>query len=80
VIGMVVRQGMAVAAVGAGVGALAAFGLTRLMAGMLYGVTATDATTFVAVPLVLCGVALAACTVPAWRATRINPLTALRQD
>jgi putative ABC transport system permease protein len=71
---------MRIAFLGAGLGIVAALALTRLMAGLLYGVTPWDATTLVAVTAVLCGAALAATYVPARHATRIDPLVALRSD
>jgi predicted permease len=77
---LIVIQGMRIAFLGAGVGIVAALALTRLMAGLLYGVTPWDVTTLVAVTAVLCGAALAATYVPARHATRIDPLVALRSD
>jgi putative ABC transport system permease protein len=80
VLRLVVLQGMVVALAGAAVGLLGALALTRLMTSLLYKVGSTDAATFVAVPVVLAGVALAASYLPARRATRIDPLLALRHD
>jgi putative ABC transport system permease protein len=76
----IVRQGVALAATGACAGVVAALLLTRLMSGLLYGVTPTDVMTFVAVPVTLCAVALVAALVPARRATKIDPLVALRAE
>jgi putative ABC transport system permease protein len=80
VLGMVVKNGMLLTAIGMAVGLGAALGLTRLMRTLLFGVTATDAMTFVTVPLVLVVIALIACYIPARRATRVDPLIALRYD
>ena len=80
VLRVVVAQSMTPVLAGLGIGLAAAFGLTRLMAHMLYGVKASDPATYCAVALVLCAVALAAIIVPAHRATRIDPITALRHD
>jgi predicted permease len=77
---LVVREGMTLAAVGAGLGLVASWGLTRWISSLLYSVTATDPATFVFVPLGLGLVALVACYVPARRATRVDPVRALRAE
>jgi putative ABC transport system permease protein len=80
VVGMLVREGMGLVAAGALAGVACALLATRLLSRFLYGVTPTDATTFVVIPLLLGLVAVLACYVPARRATRIDPLTALRHE
>jgi len=75
---MVLGQGLRLSLVGIGVGTLAAMGLTRLIANMLYRVNAGDPLTFAGIPILFLAVALAATSVPAWRATRVDPLEALR--
>ena len=80
VIGLVVRQGMLMAVAGVAVGTGAAWFMTDLMQGLLYGVTAQDAATFVSVPALFTAVALLACWLPAARAARVRPASALRYE
>jgi predicted permease len=80
VLRLVLKQGMVLALVGAGMGVLVALPVARLASGLLYGVSATDPLTYAAITLLLMGVALLACYLPARRATRIDPLVALRVD
>jgi putative ABC transport system permease protein len=77
---MVLGQGGRLAAIGIGIGVIAALAVTRLMAGLLYQVQPTDPLTFILVALILALVAFLACLFPALRATRLDPVTALHID
>lgn len=78
VLQMVLRHGAKLAVTGVATGIITAFALTRLMSGLLFGVSAHDPLTFAAVPGLLIVVALLACYVPARRATLVDPIVALR--
>jgi ABC-type antimicrobial peptide transport system permease subunit len=77
---LIVSQALKLTLFGVGIGLVAAFALSRVMSNLLYGVTATDPITFASVSLLLIGVALAASSVPALKAARIDPLVALRNE
>ena len=80
VLRLVVRQGMTTTLIGLALGLVGAFSISRVLRGLLYGVSSTDPLTFVAVSIVLLIVALLACLVPARRATRVDPIIALRTE
>ncbi|HUK61682.1 MAG TPA: ABC transporter permease [Dongiaceae bacterium] len=80
VLRMVIGQGMRLTAIGLGIGLAVGFGVTRLMASLLFGVSATDPPTYLGVVVILAGSALLACWLPALRATRVDPMVALRSE
>jgi ABC-type antimicrobial peptide transport system permease subunit len=80
VVWLVVRQGMSAVAVGAALGLLGATRLTQLIDHLLFGVSPVDPAVFLCAPAVLVGVALVATWLPAWRASRVDPMVALRAD
>ena len=78
--GLILRTGVILTLSGIVIGVAGALALTRLLTSLLYGVTATDMMTFVVVSVALFAIALVACLIPARRATRVEPLVALRHD
>jgi putative ABC transport system permease protein len=80
VMSLVLRRGVVLALIGVVVGLGGALALTRLISSLLFGVTPVDVTTFATVSLALIAVALLACYIPARRATKVDPLVALRYE
>jgi ABC-type antimicrobial peptide transport system permease subunit len=77
---LVLRDGLALTLIGCAVGLTAAVGVTRFLTFLLYGISPLDPLTFVAIPALLAGVALLACWIPARRASRVDPMVALRYE
>ncbi len=80
ILSMILGQGLRLTMLGLLLGLAGAFALTRLVSAWLFGVKATDPVTFIAVPVFALAVACAACVIPAWNATRIDPVEAPRQE
>ena len=80
VLRLVVNQGMLFVGSGVAAGLIGSIGLTRLMSALLFGVSPTDAGTFTSVAILLAGIAFLACWIPARRATRVDPIIALRTE
>jgi ABC-type antimicrobial peptide transport system permease subunit len=80
VLQLVLREALQVTLLGMLLGVIAALALSRLMSSYVYGITATDPLTLSAASLLLFGVSLFASYLPAWRATRVNPISALRYE
>ena len=80
ILGLVVKQGMLLAVIGIVAGLAGAVALTRVIASLLFGVCATDVATFMVVPGLLVVVAFAATVIPAWRASSVDPMVALREE
>lgn len=80
VLRLIVRQGMTLAVIGLVIGVIVSFGATRMLTGLLYGLSPTDPLTFAGVGFLLAGVALIACFIPARRATKVDPMQALRYE
>jgi putative ABC transport system permease protein len=77
---LILKQGLILTLVGIGIGLAGALALTRVLSGLLFGVGATDPTTFAAIVLLLTFISLIACYIPARRATRVDPMIALRYE
>jgi putative ABC transport system permease protein len=80
VVSLVIRHGLSMVALGVGIGLAGAAALSRTLRGLVFGIDPMDPPTFAAVALMLVAVSVVACYVPAWRATRIAPVTALRSE
>jgi ABC-type antimicrobial peptide transport system permease subunit len=78
ILGLILREGMALALAGVALGLASAIVLSRLLTRFLYGITANDPVTYGLAAVLVAGVALTACATPAWRASRVDPMVALR--
>ena len=77
---MILKKGMSLALVGVSIGLAGAFSLTRLRESLLYGVKTSDPLTYAGVAMMLAMIAALSCYIPAWRATRVDPMSALRYE
>jgi ABC-type antimicrobial peptide transport system permease subunit len=80
IVDLVLGDGLRVVAIGIAIGIVAALALGRLVQSLLFGVSATDPSSMIAATVTLCVLAGVACMVPAWRASRVDPMVALRSD
>jgi putative ABC transport system permease protein len=80
VLRLILSQGMMIVTIGLAIGVVGAFAFTRLMSGLLFGVSATDPLTFLTISFLLAGVALLACLLPAQRAAKVDPMIAMRYE
>jgi len=80
VLKLVLRQGMLLTVVGVSLGVIASLAVTRVLSSLLYGIRPTDGATYISVSLILTGVALTACYLPARRASKVDPMVALRYE
>jgi ABC-type antimicrobial peptide transport system permease subunit len=80
ILGLVLRHGAALTVIGIILGLVGAAALSRVMATLLFGISATDIATFAMAPVALAAIAAVASYIPAWRATRVDPVVALREE
>ncbi len=80
ILGMVLRHGAVLTVIGIVLGLIGAAAISRVMTSLLFGISAMDIATFAAAPVILAAIAILASYVPAWRATRVDPVVALREE